>query len=176
MTNTIGTTEMVSAPLTDVSTGGTASVEQTELEKVRAALHAANAESKSRRTRLAALEAAEVTRQQAEMTSDQKLTSVQQELANIKAELLTERAKGATLMLAAKMGFAHPEDAFTLLDLEDIDASDSKQIEKALEALVRSGRLPLMKSTTTNVPSLPGLQSKTPGAGIREMPSPGRRL
>ena len=173
-------TEKVNTPTeeTTLPAGGTPTIESmtAELAKVQAALHKVNSESAGRRKRLEELEAAETTRKAAALTAEQKLATAEQAKLDLEAQLQVAQLKALVLTCASKLNFASPEDAFALLDLEGVDVENVKAIEKALETLAKSNRLPLKGALPKGAPVLPGLQSQSQTNTQRVVPSPGRRL
>lgn len=102
-----------------------------ELERTRAALKAANAESAARRKKLEAFEA----------FSDE-LDRVKAELAATKAEAETAKAntraaaiKHAVESAAAALHFQDPADALTLADLSGVQVSEDGAVAGAAEAV-----------------------------------------
>ena len=122
---------------------------QADLAAARAALKAANNESAERRKRLEKLEADEKKRAEAEMTEAQRL---QKEVADLKAsnDRIIAQANERVIMAAfvaeaAKLGVVHPQDAYALADRSTVAIDDKGNVtgaDKAVEALVKAGRLP----------------------------------
>lgn len=132
-----------------------------ELDKVTAALKAANRESAERRKRLEALEKAEAERKTAEMTELEK-AKADAEAARDMAAKAEQRARetlirAAFVAEAAKAGAAHPEDVFLLADHSAVEVDDSGNVvgvADAVKALVDAGRVPL--SGRAPAPNLDG--------------------
>jgi hypothetical protein len=143
-------------PLVATSETTAATLEQAnaELAAARAALKAANNESAQRRKKLEEYEAAENKRKEAELTETQRL---QKQLADAQAEsarVLTQAneriIQSAFMAEAAKQGATHPGDAYALADRSavTIDAAGNVTgVDKAVEAVVKAGRLPVKAAT-----------------------------
>ncbi len=102
-----------------------------ELEKTRAALKAANAESAARRKKLEAFE-----------TFNTELEKTRAELAAAKAEAETAKAntraaaiRHAVEAAAAGLNFQDPADAMTLADLTAVQVDDAGVVTGAAEAV-----------------------------------------
>lgn len=121
-----------------------------ELDKVTAALKAANRESAERRKRLEALEKAEAERKTAEMTELDKAKADAQAARDMAAKA-EQRARetlirAAFVAEAAKAGAAHPEDVYLLADRSAVEVTDDgvvAGVAEAVKALVDAGRVPL---------------------------------
>ena len=126
--------------------GQTAAAElAAELERVKAALKAANSESMTRRKRLEELEAAEAERAAAQLSEVEKAKRLAAD-AEAKAQaaeerLRTARLRNAVVVAASKLNFYDPEDAFRLADLGDAQVGDDGKVtgvEDALKALAKT--------------------------------------
>jgi len=102
-----------------------------ELEKTRAALKAANAESAARRKKLEAFEA-----------FDDELSRVKAELAQAKADAEQTKAaaraaaiRHAVELAAGNLNFQDPADALTLADLTAVQVDDAGAVTGAAEAV-----------------------------------------
>lgn len=115
-----------------------------ELESLRKALKAANAESMTRRKRLEELEAAEEARKAAELSEIDKAQRAQA-AAEARAQAAEERMRTATIrnavvLAASKASFYDPEDAFRLADLGSVEIGEDGRVsgvEEALKALAK---------------------------------------
>ena len=134
--------------------GGVAADVAVELERLKAALKAANNESAARRKKLEELEAAEEQRKSAELSEVEKAKKAQTD-AEAKAQATEERFRTATIrsavaMEAARLGFYDPEDAFRLADLADVQVGEDGKVtgvEAALKALAKA-KAHLVKTTS----------------------------
>ncbi len=121
-----------------------------ELDKVKAALKAANRESADRRKRLEDLEKADAERKTAEMTELDK-AKAEAQAAEKRAADAEQRARetlirAAFVSEAAKAGAAHPEDVYLLADRSAVEVTDDgvvAGVSEAVKALVDAGRVPL---------------------------------
>lgn len=181
---TEGTTGVIPES-TEGATGATSTTGETpktieavlaELEKAKAALKAANSESASRRKRLEELEKAEQERAQAQLSETEKLKAQLAEMAGnaekVAAELQATRIRSAVLTKAGELGFVSPEDAAALADMSAVQIDDDGKVtgfEKALEALAKSGRLP-MRNAAAQTPGTP--RKTTPAMGVTPAPAP----
>ena len=102
-----------------------------ELEKTRAALKAANAESAARRKKLEAFEA-----------FDDELTRVKKELAEAKAQAEETKARARATAIrhaietaAAGLNFQDPADAITLADTAAVQVAEDGTVTGAAEAV-----------------------------------------
>jgi len=102
-----------------------------ELEKTRAALKAANAESAARRKKLEAFEA-----------FNDELDRVKGELVTVKAEAEQAKANARSTAIrhavetaAAGLNFQDPADAITLADLTTVQVADNGAVTGAAEAV-----------------------------------------
>lgn len=65
---------------------------------------------------------------------------------DLESQLKAERIKAAVVAKATELNFAFPADTIALLDLSAVEVDDSGKVtgfEKALDDLVKSGRLPM---------------------------------
>lgn len=116
-----------------------------ELETLRKALKAANAESATRRKRLEELEAAEEERKAAQMSEIDKALKAKAD-AEARAQAAEERMRTATIrnavvLAATRANFHDPEDAFRLADLEGVQINEDGRVsgvEEALKALAKA--------------------------------------
>ncbi|KPK91515.1 MAG: hypothetical protein AMJ88_13490 [Anaerolineae bacterium SM23_ 63] len=117
-----------------------------ELKRTRNALRSANKEAKERRLRLKKLEEEETKRKQAEM-SELEIAKEELEKASKERDRLRESRteliiRHAIELGATKLGFVDPGDAFTLMDMKEIEIDDEtgkvEGIDKALKALAKA--------------------------------------
>ena len=118
-----------------------------ELEGARSQLKKVNAESADRRRKLEALEKEKKELADKSLSEMEKL---QAEVATNKADhtalqdqLRVERVHTAVISEATKLGFANPEDAYSLIDTSKVEITDGKVsgFGESLKALAKSGRL-----------------------------------
>jgi hypothetical protein len=142
-----------------------------ELERTRAALKAANAESAARRKKLEAFEA-----------FNDELDHVKAELAAARAESELIRANArqtairhAVETAAAGLNFQDPADAITLADLSTVQVSDDGTVTGAAEAVkaLADKRPYLLKPAGDGLGTPKRQPAKTPPA---EAPKPGAPL
>jgi len=164
-TGTVGTTPVTTDAL------------QAEVARLNRIVQMAKSEAHERRKRLEDLEKAETERAQATLTETEKLKAQLAEIAkereSIAAELHLARVKSAVVSKANELGFASPEDAYTLIDLSAIEVNEDGKVtgyEKALEALAKSGRLP-MKTAAAQAPGTPPRRTGV-AAGATPPPQP----
>lgn len=125
----------------------------TELEGARGQLKKVNAESADRRKRLEAFETEKRELADKNLSESEKLQAevkaIKDDHQALQDQLHAERVRTAVLSEATKLGFANPEDAFSLTDLAQIEIVDGKVsgFKKSLEALAKSGRLVMAKET-----------------------------
>jgi len=132
-----------------------------ELEKTRAALKAANAESAARRKKLEAFEASgdELTRLKAEVAEAKAATQAAQ------AQVRQTAIRFAVELEAGRLNFQDPADALTLADLTAVQVDDAGTVTGASEAV---------KAWPTSAPtcsSLPATPWAPPGAPRPRNPS-----
>lgn len=119
---------------------------------------------KTKATELDEIKKAQMTEQERIKT---ELAQAQQAQAEAIARANTKLMRAAFVAEAAKLGAAHPEDAYALADLAAVKISDDDTVTGVAEqvkALVDSGRLP-----TARRPQAPPLDG---GAGGGDRPSP----
>ena len=132
----------------------------------------ANKEKETSLKRLADLEAKEKEREAAALSETEKLTqratqAEQEREAAIlereaaRAALQTERVKNAVIAEASKLGFADPDDAYTLINISEIEIDETGKTKGAAEAI---------KKLAEAKPYLLGKQVKGDGVGT---PKPG---
>ena len=149
------------------------------LEGAQKRLKEVNAESASRRKELEAKEAAE-----ADNLSE--LEKLQKQVADMAArdeqrerENRALRIKTSVMAKVSEAGFAHPEDAFALLDLSEVEIADDGQVkgfEKSLDALVESGRLPMAGQKESAGLGTPRGKGKPTGDDHKEQVAPSIRI
>lgn len=132
------------------TTGQTPELLAAELERTRKALKDANREAAERRKKLEAFEAAEKERQEKELSEAQKLQKQLEEeratRSSLESKLRANTIRSEVLAKAAQLDFKNPGDAMALLDLSGVEITDDGKVtgfEKELEALAKSGRLPM---------------------------------
>jgi predicted component of type VI protein secretion system len=122
--------------------------------------------------RLAQLEAKEKEREEASKTETEKLAQraakAEQDRDAAIAEreaaqtaLQTERIKNAVIAEASKLGFADPDDAYTLVTLSEIEIDDAGKVNGAAEAI---------KKLAEAKPYLLGQARKGDGVGTPKTP------
>lgn len=129
------------------------------------ALRHEQAERAKEAKRLAEFEKAEDARKQAEMTEVQKANAAK-EAAEKRAAEAEQRAnqrliESAFISEASRLGVKYPEDAYALADKSGVTLDDKGKVVgvvEAVEAVVKSGRLPL------GTPRAPGLNGGAGGA------------
>lgn len=130
-TNTGGDTQTNTTPTIEAVTA--------ELETVRKALKQANAESAQRRKRLEELEAEENKRKDAEKTELQKAldkaAALEAQLAKQAETVKQSTIQHAVEITAAKLGFADPGDALSLLDKSAVKLGEDGKVEGVEDAL-----------------------------------------
>jgi len=149
------------------------------LEGTQKRLKEVNAESASRRKELEALKADE----------DKQLSEVQKLQADIEKmkardeqrekENKALKIRSAVMAKVSEAGFAHPDDAFALLDLSEVEIADDGQVkgyEKSLDALVESGRLPMADQGKGAGLGTPKGKGKPTGDDHKEQLAPSIRM
>jgi len=145
-----------------------------ELEKTRAALKAANAESAARRKKLEAFEA-----------FDDELTRVKTELAQAKADAEQTKAaaraaaiRHAVEAAAGSLSFQDPADALTLADLSTVQVAEDGAVTGAAEAVkALADKRPYLLKPAGDALGTPRRQpAKTPPAEPAKPGSPLVRL
>lgn len=118
---------------------------QTELERTRLALKAANQEAASRRKKLEAFEEAEKKKADAEKSelekAQAKAAQLEKDLANQREASQKQTIRHTVEMAAAKMEFYDPADAVALADLSGVEIDDDgkvKGVDEALKALAKA--------------------------------------
>ena len=97
-----------------------------------------------------ALEAAEQERANKELGEvdrlKKELEAERLRVSQLDSNFKKERVRTAALMKAAELGFSNPEDAIALTDMSTVEITEDGKVsgfEKSLEALAKSGRLPV---------------------------------
>ncbi len=136
---------------------------QAELERIRKALRAANKEAAERRKLLEQYESEKKQREEAELSEldrlRKRLSEEQAEREKALAELQAIRLRSAIVSEAANIGFIDPHDAYTMIDLAEIEIDDNGQVTNAkdlLEGLAK--RKPYLLKKT-----VPALNATNPG-------------
>ena len=138
--------ETTATPAPETGAGAPdAAVMASELETVRKALKAANAEAADRRKKLDAFEQAEQARKEAEMSEVEKaLKRATDAEAALQAERGARQAatlKHAVAVAAIAAGFHNPDDAWAFLPQGAVTLGDDEQaqgVEDALKELARA--------------------------------------
>lgn len=152
-----------------------------DLEGAQAQIKAVNAESAERRVKLKALEDKQAKKEQESLSEAEKLQAEikQGKKAHeaLKAELDAERIRTAVIGAAIELEFASPDDAFSLIDRNEIKIEDGKVVgfEKSLKALAESGRLAMKDSKKGNGLGTPSGKGKPASKGA-EQEAPNIRL
>jgi DNA repair exonuclease SbcCD ATPase subunit len=144
------------------------------------ALKKANAESASRRKQLQEEEA----QRSSQLSEMEKLQKTVAELQSYREEAEADRQsrtiKSAVMLKIAEMGFAHPEDAFTLTDLSTVQVDGDKVtgFEESLKQLLESGRLPMREPVDGKSKAFQKtvIIEKNKGQPVEELPQPIARL
>lgn len=146
---------------TQVKTPSAAELEA-ELAKTRDALKQANSESATRRKKLEEYEKAEQARRDAELSETEKLNKRLADAEQQKEQALKTAndrlLKAAFVAEAALAGAEFPGDAFLLADRTSVTIDEDGNVtgaKEAVEAIVKSGRLPL-KDKRVKAPNLDG--------------------
>lgn len=134
-----------------------------ELERVKAALKAANKEAAERRKRLEELEAQDEARRKAEMTEAERLKAeveqAKKEAEQARTDARATLIRAAFVAEAAKVGASHPEDVYRLADISGIEVGADGAVAGVAEqvkALVDAGRVPLTAGGRPLAPKLDG--------------------
>ena len=149
----------------------------TELEKVQAQLKKVNAESAERRVKLSALEKEKESWETKSLSETEKLQAeikrTQEAHKALQDKLEAERVRTAVITTAIELGFASPEDAFSLTDLSAIEISDDGKVsgfEKSLKALAESGRLAMKDQKRSDGLGTPTGKGKPASDGADKAP------
>ena len=148
-----------------------------ELERVREALKAANAESAGRRKELERIAKEQEEADKAKLSETEKLQKELEEFRTkneaFQAELRRERIHIAIVTEATALGFANPEHAYTLIDKSEIEVKDGtvSGFEKQLKALAESGSLAMKDQKKSDHLGTPPGRGKPP-SGLDEQEAP----
>ena len=118
-----------------------------EVEGAREQLKKVNSESAGRRKKLETLEKEKTDLAKEQLSESEKLQAEMKTLKTdhqaLQASLNAERVRTAVLAKATELGFATPGDAYSLIDLSQVETTDGKVFgfDESLEALAKSGRL-----------------------------------
>ena len=136
---------------------------QAELEKVRAALKAANKEAAERRVKLQEYEEQERKRKEAEMSEIEramaKAEEAQKKATEMEARLREQAIKTAVIAEAAKLNIIDPEAAYALVDKTALNYSERgvDGLDDAMKALVEAKPYLVRKPQTVKPnPTNPG--------------------
>jgi len=149
------------------------------LEGAQKRLKEVNAESAARRKELEKFkeqegeQLSEVQKLQAEVEA-MKARDEQREKEN-----RALRIKNVVMAKVSEAGFAHPEDAYSLLDLSEVEIADDGQVkgyEKSLDDLVESGRLPMAEQEKGAGFGTPRGRGKPTGDDHKEQAAPTIRI
>lgn len=122
-----------------------------EVEGAREQLKRVNAESAGRRKKLEAIEQEKRELAEKNLSDSEKL---QAEVKTLKTDhrtlqdsLNAERIRTAVLAKATELGFVTPGDAYSLIDLSQVETTDGKVsgFEESLKALAKAGRLTMIE-------------------------------
>lgn len=118
-----------------------------EVEGAREQIKKVNSESAGRRKKLEAIEKEKTDLAKKELSESEKLQmrikTLETDYLASQDSLNAERVRTAILAKAVELGFATPGDAYSLIDLSQVETTDGKVsgFEESLKALAKSGRL-----------------------------------
>ena len=153
-----------------------------ELEKAQDQIKKVNAESAGRRKELEKIAAEKAEKDKAALSDAEKL---QAEIKAVKAEVTKAKEdhravtiRAAIAAEANKLGFANPEDAWTLLDTSGVEMADDGKVtgfEKSLTALAESNRLAMKDDKRSDNLGTPRGKGK-PASSTVEQAKPNNRV
>ncbi|KKN57477.1 hypothetical protein LCGC14_0561890 [marine sediment metagenome] len=114
-----------------------------EIEGAREQIKRVNSESAGRRKQLEAFEKEKTDDLSASEKLQAEMKTLKTDHLALQASLSAERVRTAILAKATELGFATPGDAYSLIDLSQVETTDGEVsgFGESLEALAKSGRL-----------------------------------